>query len=307
MKKILIVLILMGLLALPPESVAGEIERIQAKGQLVVSLNKGYPPFAMQTDGQLSGLDIDLANLLAKYLGVDVKFIQPDTYDQQIPKLLAGESDIIIAAMTRTVARGLKVNFTIPYFEVSQAGLVRRKLVPENANSYFDLTDIPKLRLGVKANTTHEAFARELFPAEVIKTFPTAAEAAEALVKGDLDAMVADSPFIKIWWNTHPQHYAKFKALLEPVTRETYGFAIRKGDPEFLNWLNLFIEHIKADGTMDLLIHDYFVRMAWAGRPMSPQTKLNRATLLKNKFLIQKKAMIEQQRAALRGTGDAYE
>ena len=49
---------------------AGEIERIQAKGKLVVSLNKGYPPFSMLIDGQPAGLDVDLARLLAEYLGV---------------------------------------------------------------------------------------------------------------------------------------------------------------------------------------------------------------------------------------------
>ena len=77
-----------------------------AKGELVVSLNRDYPPFAMVIDGQFAGLDVDLAKLLAEYLGVKIRFIQPETYDQHIPKLLAGESDIIIAAMTRTVERG---------------------------------------------------------------------------------------------------------------------------------------------------------------------------------------------------------
>jgi polar amino acid transport system substrate-binding protein len=109
-----------------PFAQAGEIERIQAKGELVVSLNKGYPPFSMVLDNQLRGLDVDLAALLADYLGVTIRFIQPETYDQQIPTLLAGKADIIIAAMTRTVDRGLKVSFTTPYFEVSQAALVTR-------------------------------------------------------------------------------------------------------------------------------------------------------------------------------------
>ena len=83
---------------------AGELERIQNKGVITVSLNREYPPFAMQKDGKPFGLDVDLAHLLAEYLGVKVRFIQPQSYDQQIPKLLAGESDIIIAAMTRTIA-----------------------------------------------------------------------------------------------------------------------------------------------------------------------------------------------------------
>ncbi|MEN8757116.1 MAG: transporter substrate-binding domain-containing protein, partial [Desulfobacterales bacterium] len=238
MKKI-IVFALALLLVLAPQCWSGEIERIQKKGEITVSLNRGYPPFSMERDGKLFGLDIDLAILLADYLNVKVKFIRPQTYDLQIPKLLAGESDIIIAAMTRTVERGLKVHFSEPYFEVSQAALVRRNLLPADAYAYFDLLEIKTLRLGVKAGTTHEKFARQLFPAKVIKLYPTAEAAAGALLKGDVDAMVADSPFVQIWRNTHVEYYQEIAALLEPVTREFYAFAIRPGDPDFLNWLNL--------------------------------------------------------------------
>jgi polar amino acid transport system substrate-binding protein len=295
------------LLLIAAPSWGGEIERIQAKGEITVSLNRGYPPFAMEKGGKLSGLDVDLAILLADYLSVKVKFIQPKTFDLQIPKLLAGESDIIIAAMTRTVKRGLKVSFTDPYFEVSQAALVRRDLLPAGADSYFDLPGIEGLRLGVKADTTHEKFARQLFAGQAIKLYPTAAAAAAALVKGDVDAMVADSPFVRVWRSTHLEHYQKIAALLTPVTREYYAFAIRPGDPGFLNWLNLFIDQIQIDGTLDLLTYEYFEQMSWAKQSAMPDKKMNRAQLLKNKFMIRKQNEIEHRRRQLEGTGDKYE
>ena len=75
--------------------------------------------------------------------------------------------------------------------------------------------------------------------------------------------MVADSPFVKVWTKTHPEHYLKIKPLLTPVTQEYYAFAIRHGDPVFLNWLNLFIDQIKADGTLGLLTYEYFEQMPW--------------------------------------------
>src|SRR5512136_123282 len=81
---------------------AGEIERIKEKGEIIVSLNTGYVPFSMEVKGERAGLDVDLARLIAQYLGVKVKFLIPELFGDQIPKLLAGESDIIIAAMTRT-------------------------------------------------------------------------------------------------------------------------------------------------------------------------------------------------------------
>ena len=306
MKKYGLFIIAMLLLTIP-NSWAGEIERIQAKGVITVSLNRDYPPFAMEKGGRLSGLDVDLATLLADYLGVKVQFIQPKSYDQQIPNLLAGNSDIIMAAMTRTVERGLLVNFTEPYFKVSQAALVCRDLVPDSADSYFDLVDIKHLKLGVKAGTTHEAFARELFAAKAIETYPTVEAAVQALIKEDVDAMVADSPFVTVWRNTHPEHYQKITALLATVTKEYYAFAIRQGDPDFLSWLNLFVDQIKNDGTLALLEYEYFELMSWTKEKSGQKKKLTRAQLLKNRFLARKKAMIEKRRKDLQGAGDAYE
>jgi polar amino acid transport system substrate-binding protein len=260
----------------------------------------------MMIDNQLRGLDVDIATLLAEYMGVKARFIQPNTYDQQIPKLLSMESDIIIAAMTRTVERGLKVSFTDPYFKISQAALVRRDLAPAGADSYFDLLEIKGLKLGVKAGTTHEKFARELFAADAIHLYPTAAAAAEALLKDEVNAMVADSPFVKIWHETHPEHYLKVAALLAPVTREYYAFAVRQGDPVFLNWLNLFIDQIKIDGTLDLLTYEYFDHMTWHKKRRTSK-KMTRAELLKNQFVARRQAMIEKRRQELKKAAPEYD
>ena len=307
MKRIL--LFILAVLGLTLTQVnAGEIERITDKGEIVVSLNKGYPPFSIVDKDKINGLDVDLAKLIADYLGVKVKFIMPELFKDQIPKLLAGESDIIIAAMTRTVERGLKVNFTDPYFEVSQAALVDRDMVAPEANSYFDLVDIPGIRIGVKADTTIERFARELFHADAIKTYPDHPQAVDALLKGQVDATVHDSPFVQVWSRTHPDLAGRIKPLLAPVTKEYYGFAIRKGDPAFLSWLNLFITQVKIDGTMDLLKHRYFVEMQWAGVKTTREARITKAQLLRNKFVAEKQKTLEQKHEQERlQKGDAYE
>jgi polar amino acid transport system substrate-binding protein len=307
-RNFLIILLIAFLWLAAAQAIAGEIERIMEKGEIVVSLNNGYPPFSIVENDKIQGLDADLANLIADYLGVKVKFILPEFYKEQIPKLLAGESDIVIAAMTRTVERGLKVDFSDPYFEVSQAALVDRGMVAPEANSYFDLVDVPGIRIGVKADTTIERFARELFPAEAVKTYPDHQMAVDALLKGQVDATVHDSPFVRVWVGTHPDLAHKIKPLLEPVTKEYYGFAIRKGDLDFLNWLNLFITQVKSDGTMDLLKHRYFVEMQWAGVKTTREARITKAQLLRNKFIQGKQKRLEQKRELEQvQKGDAYE
>lgn len=275
---------------------AGEIERIKQKGEIIVSLNSGYTPFSMDVKGERTGLDVDLARLLAQTMGVKVKFLIPPLFGDQIPKLLAGESDIIIAAMTRTPERGLLVNFTDPYFEVSQAALVRRDLVKLGDESFFDLVGIKGIRVGVREKTIAEKFAREYFPPEAVRVYPGHTEVVDALLKGELDATVHDSPFVQTWAGSHPEHWAKVKPLLDPVTKEGLSFAIRKGDPEFLTWLNLFVSQVQADGTMDLLRYRYFEEMPWLPQKGGKAPEMTRAKLMRKEFLIKKQEQLEALR-----------
>lgn len=295
MKRILI-LVVGFLMVFCFSAQAGEIERIKEKGEIIVSLNSGYVPFSMEVKGERTGLEVDLAKLLAQALGVKVKFIIPQLFGEQIPKLLAGESDIIIGSMSRTLERGLLVNFTDPYFEVSQAALARRDLVQLQDESLFDLVGIKGIRIGAREKTTGEKFARELFPPDAIKIYPGHPEAIEALLKGEVDATVHDSPLAQSWASSHPEHWAKVKPLLAPVTKEGLSFAIRKGDLEFLTWLNLFIAQVEADGTMELLKYRYFVEMPWLAKKPDKQAEMTRAQLLRNEYMLQKQEKLDALR-----------
>ncbi len=296
MKKRILILVVGFLMVFCFSLQAGEIERIKEKGEIIVSLNTGYVPFSMEVKGERTGLDVDLARLIAQYLGVKVKYLIPQLFGDQIPKLLAGESDIIIAAMTRTPERGLLVNFTDPYFEVSQAALVRRDLVKPQDESFFDLVGIKGIRIGVREKTTGAYFAKELFPPEAIKTYPGHPESLAALLKGGVDATVHDSPLVEAWVSSHPELWVKVKPLLAPVTKETFGFAIRKGDLEFLTWLNLFISQVQSDGTMDLLKYRYFVEMPWLAQKPGKQAEMTKAQLLRNEFMKKKQEKLEGMR-----------
>jgi len=296
MKKTISILVVGFLMVFCSSLQAGEIERIKQKGEIIVSLNTGYPPFSMEVKGERIGLDVDLAKLLAQSLGVKVKFLIPELFGDQIPKLLAGQSDIIIAAMTRTPQRGLLVDFTDPYFEVSQAALVRRQLVKPDDESFFDLLRIKGIKVGVREKTTGEAFAREFFPPQAIKTYPGHPEAVAALLKGEVDATVHDSPFVQTWSSSNPELWVKIKPLLAPVTKETFGFAIRKGDLEFLTWLNLLISQIQSDGTLDLLKYRYFVEMPWLAQKPSKQAEVTKAQLLQNEYMKKKQEKMEALR-----------
>jgi len=299
-----VLLFFIALLVIPAHSLGGEIARIQGKGVITVSLAQEYPPFSMGTDEYAFGLDVDLANLFAEHLGVKLKFIRPGSHEQQIQKLLAGESDIIMAAMPRTIERGLNVNFSSPYLEVSKAALVRRDKISTKVKSYFDLLKVDNLRLGVKSDSDNESFARQLFPDARIKGYPTAVSAADAVVRGEIDAMVDYSPFITAWRNSNLEQYTAVTALLVPVTSDFLSFAIRPGDHHFLTWLNLFVDEIRTDGTLGVLKQEYLRQVG----EIAPLEDIpNRAEFLENLSQINKKKMIMERRKKFQGKGDNYE
>jgi len=118
---------------------------------------------------------------------------------------------------------------------------------------------------------------------------------------------VHDAPFVRVWVRAHPALEGTIKALLAPTTQEYYGIAVRKTDPDLLQWLNLFVAQVKADGTLELLQHRYFVEMPWlAGQP-TVAVHMNKAQLLRSEYQARQQAMRERrQREAMQAAGAPY-
>mgnify|MGYP000284661230 CR=1 FL=1 len=74
------------------------------------------------------------------------------------------------------------------------------------------------------------------------------------------DAFIYDLPFNVVYG---AQYKDALVHLKEPFTREPLGWAIRKGDPDFLNWLDHFQNQIRNDGTYDALYNKWFEGTTW--------------------------------------------
>ncbi len=269
MKKLLMLLAIVPvmLMAVSPEDIARNsyLEQILKRGELRVGLNAGYAPFEMVAkDGSIIGFDIDLVKLMAKEMGVKLKIVNTD-WDGIIPALNTGKFDIIASGMTITLKRALAVNFSDPYFKTGQAILVNKKGKAAHIKSYKDLGDGSGYVIAIQTGTTGDFAATKMFPKAKFKRYEKEVEAAMAVTQGKADLMVFDQPFLAIWAGRHKD---KVRAILEPFTYEYFGFAIRKGDVDFLRWINTFIYQIKHDGppgqtTYDRLFKKWFVDMPW--------------------------------------------
>jgi len=235
------------------------LEQITKRGELRVGFEAGYLPFEMaDKKGRFIGFDIDMAKEMAKAMGV--KFVPVNTaWDGIIPALITKKFDIIISGMTVTQERNLKVNFADPYIIVGQTILLNPKHKGK-VMSYKDLNN-PKYTLTSKLGTTGEQAIKRMIPRAKYKSFEVESEAALEVLNGKADATVYDLPFCATFMAQ--QGKGKLVFLDEPFTFEPLAWAVRKGDPDFMNWLNNFLRQVKNDGRYEKIYNRWIKSTDW--------------------------------------------
>ncbi|XPV77397.1 MAG: transporter substrate-binding domain-containing protein [Desulfovibrio sp.] len=235
------------------------LESILKRGVLRVGTDPGYMPMEM-TDkkGRVVGFDMDMAKELAKSMGVKLEIVNTD-YDGIIPALLTDKFDMIIAGMSVSQERNLQINFPEPYFFAGQAVLVSKKLAGE-IKSYKDLND-PKYTVASRIGTTGEMATKRMISKAKYKSFDKESDGAMDVMNGQADAFVYDLPFCAVFMAQ--QGAGKLVLLDEPFTFEPMAFGIRKGDPDFLNFLNNFMRQIRGDGRYDRIYNKWIKSTDW--------------------------------------------
>ena len=235
------------------------LNEIIQRGELRVGFEAGYLPFEMSDKkGNFIGFDIDMAKEMAK--AMKVKFVPVNTaWDGIIPALVTKKFDIIISGMTVTQERNLNINFADPYIIVGQTILINKKLEGK-VKSYEDLND-PKYTVASKLGTTGEQAIKRLIPRAKYKSFEVESEAALEALNGKVDAFVYDLPFCATFMAQ--QGAGKLVFLDKPFTYEPLAWAVRKGDPDFLNWLNNFLRQMKNDGRYDKIYDTWIKSTDW--------------------------------------------
>lgn len=235
------------------------VQSILKSGKLRVGLEPGYMPFEMQNkESKVVGFDVDMAKLMAKEMGVELELV-PTAWDGIIGSLLTDKFDIIMSGMTVTQQRNLKVNFADPYIIVGQTILINKKHEGK-ITSYKDLND-KKYTVTSKLGTTGEQAVKKMIPRANYKSFETEPEAALEVINGKADAFVYDLPYCVVFYAQ--KGAGKLVFLDKPFTFEPLGWAIKQGDPDFLNWLNNFLSQVKGDGRYDQIYNKWITGTDW--------------------------------------------
>lgn len=246
---------------LSKESTLEQILTRGERGLLRVGMST-FVPWAMKDkEGNLIGFEIDVAKRLAADMGVDVEFI-PTKWSGIIPALLTGKFDIIIGGMGIRPERNIKVNFSIPYDYTGMSIVAHKDL----AGGYSSLKDFDSadVTIAARIGTTAAAAVQRYMPRAQLKLFDDESQAVQELLNGRVHALVASAPLPTFQALKYPDKL--FLPLKENFTREPIGFAITKGDVDFLNYLNSWIIVVDSEGWLQERKHYWFETRDWENR-----------------------------------------
>ena len=232
---------------------AGTLDEISKRGVLRVACQTQGAPFSfVDKNGKRTGSSIDLVEMIAKEMGVKVKFLNYD-WDGLIPALLSKKADMLAADMTPTLKRAMKISFVDPYMYTGSVVFVKQN------SPIKSLEDVqkPGTRLAVLLGSTGENDAKKAFPEAKLKTYKGGGPMLiNAVVAGHTDGGINDGSAVRGQVASFPPNSVRI--LEGQLSRSPLAFAVRYDSPDLRRWLDLFFLHIKLDGRLDDNL-DYWV------------------------------------------------
>lgn len=241
-----------------------DMQRIKNRGKLIVAMNyqDRLPWFYVDKQGRMAGIDVDIAQDIARVLGVDVEFDRSArSFNEVVDRVAAGKADIAVSKLSVTLARAQRIRYTQPYIVFNQALVVNRlKLAAlQNANPgkpalelILNTTD----KIAVTQGTSYEEFARDIFPKARVTAVPHD-ELFTTTAKGKFLAALYDENEINVFMKENPELAINAKVIILKDRIDPIAIAVAPQDQQLLSWLNLYLDFMKNTVNIKQQVDDY--------------------------------------------------
>ncbi len=235
------------------------LDRVLQNGELRVGMSGNQPPFnVMSRGGSLIGIEVDLANVLAAAIGVELNIVTKP-FGELLPALAAGEVDMVMSGMAITPKRSRDFAFVGPTMFSGKSILTKsRTLAAVSEASEINRADI---KLAALAGSTSQDFVERYLPEVQLTTVSNYDQAVEMLRGDQIDALVADMPICLLSLLRYPNE--DLATLTQPFTVEPIGIAVPAGDPQFLNLLENYVEALEGAGLMEAMRKKWLEDGSW--------------------------------------------
>ena len=251
-RKQFLLVAIVALVAASGASVSAQtdaLSQIKAVGVIKVGTEGTYPPFTFHdASGALVGFDVEIAQEIAKRLGVKAQFVE-GKWDGLIAGLDVKRYDAVINEVTITDARKAKYDFSAPYI-VSKAVLIVRG----DNDSIKSFADLKGKKAGESLTSNFGKLAADSGASVVgVDGFN---QSVDLLLAGRVDATINDSLSFLDFKKQKPD--TKLKVVAAQAAADLQGVLIRKGSPELLAAIDKALADAKADGSYLKISQKYF-------------------------------------------------
>jgi polar amino acid transport system substrate-binding protein len=237
------------LLAAP--AAADKLDDIKARGRLLIGVTETSPPFSFRDAGKgIVGYDVDLADRVARSLGVSGEKV-PLINAERIAALQQDRADIVAVGMTRAKGRAGQIDFSYAYLDSPHMILVRKD------GGIGHLTQLAGRKLALVRSASVDADLLAAVPTMQIVLFDTYDAAFAALADKRADGFLADKMLV-LWYAQKSGRAGDFTLIGDYELPRTAGFALKKNEPRFLDFVNRTLLNLEASGEAAKIFDTWF-------------------------------------------------
>ena len=209
------------------------------ENQLILVTEAGFAPYEYYENGKIVGVDIDIANEIANYIGKEL-VVKDIAFDSIINELNSGKADFAAAGMSITPERLQEVDFSIEYITSNQVVMVRK-------DSNITMNEIDGKKIAVQLGNVADSYATKNYKNSKIVRQKKYLTMVEDLKASKVDLIIMD--------NLPAQEIVKvndgLKLLPGYLFSDSYGIAVKKGNTDLLNSINTVLEKLQSEGKIE--------------------------------------------------------
>lgn len=207
---------------------------------LIMVTEAGFAPYEYYDNGEIVGVDVDIAKEIAKEMGKKL-VVKDVAFDSIINEVKTGKADFGAAGISYTDERAKQVDFSINYSTSNQVVVVK------NGSNIKDVNNIDGKKIAVQLGSVADTYVTSNFKNSEIVREKKYLAAIQDLKDGKADAVVMDElPAKEMVKNNND-----IMILSGNLASDSYGMVVKKGNTELLNTIDKVLNRLKEDGTID--------------------------------------------------------
>ena len=214
--------------------------------QIIMITEAGFAPYEYYENGEIVGVDIAIAQEIAKELGKEL-IVKDVSFDFLINEIKSGKADFAAAGISITTERQKEVDFSIEYTISNQVVVVNKN------SSINNFSDIANKKISVQLGTVADMYANEKYPNATIITQKKYLASAEDVKSGKADCIIMDELPAQELVKANPE----LKILDGILFKDSYEMIVKKGNKELLDTINKVLQRLIDENKIEEYILEY--------------------------------------------------